>query len=344
VPLFSIVLSLIVVSFLLLLEKVDPLRAISEMAKGAFGGGHALSETVVKTIPLLFTGLAVAAAFRMRLWNTGAEGQLYAGAAACTWVALNCGCLAPPILLALMFLAGFAAGAGWGGIAGIMRARLGANEIIVTLMMNYIAIHLTDFLVYGPWRDPGGYGFPKTAEFPKAACLLTLGDTRIHAGIFIALAAVLILWIIFSKTRWGFEIRVIGENPEAARYAGMSITGNIVLVMILSGGLAGLAGMTEMAGLSHRLQHGFSPGYGYTAIIIAWIARLNPISIVAVSFLMGGLYVGSDSLQIVMGLPAGMVSMIQGLILFFVLTGELLAEYRIARKDKEAQCRTPSQS
>jgi len=266
------------------------------------------------------------------------------GAMACAWIALHGGAVEGHLLIVLLFAGSFAAGAAWGGVAGFLKARLGVNEIISTLMMNYIALHLCDFLVYGPWRDPDGYGFPKTAAFPHAAWLTTLGDTRIHTGLFVALAAVVVVWLIFSRTRWGFEIRVTGENPEAARYAGMGIVRNIMLVTLLSGGLAGLAGMTEMAGLSHRLQHAFSPGYGYTAIIIAWIARLNPVSMVVVSFLMGGLYVGSDSLQIMMHLPVGMVYMVQGLILFFVLGGEIFAEYRIVWRKGASPCPIRSSS
>ena len=204
------------------------------------------------------------------------------------------------------------------------------NEIITTLMLNYVAILWVDYLVYGPWRDPAGFNFPLTAVFSDAAILPTLGDSRIHAGLFFGLAVAVMLYLIIYHTRWGYEIRVTGENPGAARYAGMNTTRNIMLVMLLSGAFCGLAGMAEVSGIAHRLQHGLSPGYGYTAIIIAWLSRLNPFAVILVAFLFAGLQVGGYIVQ-TSGIPSSMVYMLQGLLLFFVLGGELLTGYRLTR-------------
>ena len=332
VPIISIIMGLLVGSLFLAIAGVNPIEAYYEMAHGAFGTKYGLSETIVKTIPLILTGLAVAVAFRMLIWNIGAEGQLYMGAIGATWAALLFDSHPTYIVLPLMFFAGFLFGGLWGLIPGALKAKWEANEIITTLMLNYVAIHFCDYLVYGPWKDPKGMGFPLTKQFEQTAWLPQYFNTRVHGGIFFALLALIIIYLIMHKSKWGYEIRVIGENIKAARYGGISVVKNILLVMFLSGGLAGLAGMAEVSGIIHRLQHGFSPGYGYTAIIVAWLARLNPVAMVIVAFLFGGLLVGGDQLQLTMKLPGSMTGIIQGTILFFVLGGEIFSRYRIKIK------------
>lgn len=328
VPALSVVLALGSGAIFLLATNHDPVKIYLTMWEGAFGSKYGVSETIVKAIPLMLSGLGVAIAFRMLLWNIGAEGQLYMGAFAASWVALSFPDAPASILLPAMFLAGFLAGALWGLLPAIPRALLGVNEVITTLMLNYVAILWVDYLVYGPWKDPQGFNFPLSRPFSPSAILPTIGDTRVHLGLAFGLVAAALLWIVLRRLKWGYEIRVIGESPAAARYAGMNIVRNILLVMFLSGGLAGVAGMAEVSAITQRLQHGLSPGYGYTAIIIAWLAKLNPWAVVAVSFLFGGLLVGGYSIQSV-GLPAATVSMLQGAILFFVLGGEILTRYRI---------------
>lgn len=335
VPLGSIIMGLLVGAVFLALAGVSPITTYYEMLNGAFGSKYGLSETVVKTIPLILTGLAVAVAFRMLIWNIGAEGQLYMGAIGATWVALLMGNYPPYIVLPLMFIGGFFFGGLWGLIPGALKAGWEANEIITTLMLNYVAINLCDYLVYGPWKDPDGMGFPLTKQFNENAWLPQFWNTRIHGGIFFALIALVIIYIIMNKSKWGYEIRVIGENIKAAKYAGISVVKNTLLVMMLSGGIAGLAGMAEVSGIIHRLQHGFSPGYGYTAIIVAWLARLNPVAMTVVAFLFGALLVGGDQLQLTLKLPGSMVGIIQGTILFFVLGGEIFSRYKIKFKYRD---------
>jgi simple sugar transport system permease protein len=232
-------------------------------------------------------------------------------------------------MIPLLVLAGFIGGAFWGLIPGFLRAYLRVSETITTLMLNYIAILFTEYLVYGPWKNPEGFGFPGTRALPDAASLPRWGTTRVHLGLLVALLAAVVLAAIFHRSIWGYEIRVIGENERAARYAGINIRRNILLVMAVSGGLAGIAGMSEVTGIAHQLQRNLSPGYGYTAIIVAWLARLNPLAIVLVSVLLAGMLVGGDQLQISMGLPAAIAPMLQGTILFFLLAGESLARYRL---------------
>ncbi len=312
----------------LLLTGVDPVRTYSQMIADTLLGSYAFSETLVKATPLLLAALGVMLAFRMQLWNIGAEGQFYMGAFAAGAVAYTWPDLPAPALLSAMVVAGMAGGALWALLPALWRAFLSVNEIISTLMLNYIAILWVDYLVYGPWKDPKGFGFPLTAPFTPNAQLPQFFGTRVHLGLVFGLVAAVGIWFILRKSRWGYEIRVIGDNSRTARYAGMSLAANVVAVMLLSGALAGLAGMAEVSGVNHRLQHGLSPGYGYTAIIVAWLARLNPSAGVLVSVLLGALLAGGYSMQR-MGMPIATVNMIQGLILFSVLAGELLTRYRV---------------
>jgi ABC-type uncharacterized transport system permease subunit len=301
------------------------------MFHGAFGSGYGLSETVVKAIPLMITGLAVSLAFRMKLWNIGAEGQFFMGAFAASGIALAFPDWPAYLLLPAMLIAGFVMGGIWGLVPAIPRAYFKVNETISTLLLNYVAILWVDFLVFGPWRDPHGFNFPYSTPFSPGATLPSFGHTRIHWGLFVGLAIAVIFYFVLKYTKWGYEIRVCGESPKAAGYAGMNFAKNILLVMFISGGVAGIAGMTEVSGITQRLQQGISPGYGYTAIIVAWLGRLNPWAIIVVSFLLGGLLVGGFSIQ-TSGFPAATVSMLQGAILFFVLGGEILGQYRLKKR------------
>ncbi len=333
VPVGSLALALLCGAAILRLAGANPWKTYWAMAVGAFGGKYAFSETIVKAIPLMLCGLGVSVAFRMLFWNIGAEGQLAMGGFAAAWVALFLPQRLPGLpgwtLLPLMFAAGFLGGALWGLIPALLKAYTRANEIIVTLMMNYIAILWIERLFYGPWKDPKGYGFPGSAPFPEAGWLPRWPGTRVHFGLVFAVIGAFLIWIILARTKWGYEIRVIGENMRAAVYAGINVTRNMLLIMILSGGLAGIAGMAEVAGISHRLQKGLTVGYGFTAIIVAWLARLHPWGVLVVAILLAGLLVGGDQIQITMGLPASVALILQGAILFFMLGGALLSEYRV---------------
>jgi simple sugar transport system permease protein len=313
---------------------LNPFVAYRQMLNIGFLDTYSFSDTLVKATPLILAGLGVTVAFRMRLWNIGAEGQLFMGAWAASGVALKL--LSPEtpafLMLAAMIVAGFAAGALWGAIPGILKAKLHVNEIITSLMLTYVAILFCNYFIYGPWAS-GGFGltphFPRSAWFPR---LLDFSETfpifrgmTAHIGIFLGIIAAVLLFIIFKRSKWGYELKLIGDNQEAARYAGIPISRNIILTMIISGGLAGLAGMSEVAGVVHRLQENFSPGYGFTAIIVAWLARLNPLAVIIVGYLFGGLLVGGDAIQ-----PSGIPLMIQGIIMFCVISADLLTRYRVS--------------
>lgn len=312
----------------------DPVRAYLHIIDAAFGDLGVLSDTLVKATPLILTGLACALAFRMRLWNIGAEGQFLLGAwgasAVVLWPILPPGTPAIVIIPAMM-LAGAAAGAIWGIVPGILKARLGVNEIITTLMLNYVALAWIQFWVFGPWSEGG---FQQTAPFGKEAWLPRLMDfsdqfpvlagLTTHLGLVFALVAAAIMSVVVSRTRWGYEIRLIGDNPRAARYAGIDTTRYIIVIFAISGALAGLAGMSEVSGVVHRLQDRISPGYGFTAIIIAYLARFGPWQVVVASILFGALILAGREIQ-----PSGVPAMIQGIVLFCLIVAEVLVRYRI---------------
>ncbi|MFW6209352.1 MAG: ABC transporter permease, partial [Spirochaetota bacterium] len=304
VPIFSFLVSLFLTGILLMIFGANPFRTFAAMFAGAFGSWSNFTETLVKAIPLMFTGLGVTIAFKLRFWNIGAEGQLTFGGVIATWVALFWSPWLPSwLLLPMVMLLGMAAGAAWAGIPALLKTQLNVDETLVTLMLNYVAILFAEGLYYGPWRDPGGYGFPGTKQFPEAAWLPRFAG-RAHVGLFIAIGIGLLLWVAMNRTKWGFELNMIGKNQKAARCLGVNVKRNIVVALLISGALAGLAGVCEVTAISHRLQQGISMGYGYTAIIVAWLSQLNPIAGLFVAVLMAGLLVGGEQVQMMMGLPA----------------------------------------
>ncbi len=334
-PLIALALALIFSGTLLWIFGANPLETYAAMAAGAFGQRYHISETILRAIPLMLTGLAVGISFRMLFWNIGAEGQFVWGVIAATWVALflpeQIGGLPQWAFLPLMIVAAFAAGAIWGLIPAVLKTALRVNEIITTLMFNYVALLWMQYLYTGSWKDPEGFGFPGSAQYPQQAWLprLPIDLGRVHYGLVIAIVVAFLIWIVLDRTKWGLEIKVIGKNPLAARYAGMNITRNVLLVMCISGGVAGLAGFSQVAGVAHRMQNGIAVGDGFTAIIVAWLAKLNPWAILLVSILLAGLSTGGDQLQITMGLPAAVSGVLQGSILFFVLGADVFINYRL---------------
>lgn len=337
-PALAVLTALVFGALFLRLSGFDPLAVYEGMWRGAFGDAYGLSETLVKAIPIALCALGIAVAFRMNLWNIGAEGQLYAGAMAATWVALTLPGAPAAVVLPAMAAAGMAAGALWALLAAVPRAWVGANEILTTLMLNYVAVFLSEHLIHGPWKDPAGFNFPLSPAFSEAARLPAFGDTRIHAGLLLALAAAAALTVALRKTKWGYELRLVGANPAVATYAGIGIARHILVAMAVGGALAGLAGMTEVSAITGRLQYGLSPGYGYSAIIVAWLAKLSPAGILVMSFLFGGLLVGGYAVQVI-GVPAAAVNMLQGAMLFFWLAAEFFGQYRVALRGRVREVR-----
>jgi simple sugar transport system permease protein len=327
VLLTAVSLSLGISLLLLAFQGVSPFAGLVVLAKGAFGTTWAIEDCLIKAIPLYLCSLGVAVAFRLQIWNIGAEGQFALGAVGASWMALTFPDLPKALLLPLMFLAASAAGGIWGLIPALLRQRLGANEIIVTLMFNYIAVLFLDFLVFGVWKDVSG--FPMTAAFPPAAQLGKMGATSVNWGLAHALVLGGAVWIFLRFTRLGYELKACGDNVRAARCAGMPYDRLVGLVMVLSGALAGWAGCIEVSASLGRLQPSIMAGYGFTAIVVAWLARLNPLTIALCTFLLAGLRVGVEHLQLDLQVPAAFGLIIEGLILLTVLAGGFFRRYRI---------------
>jgi ABC-type uncharacterized transport system permease subunit len=312
----------------------DPIQIFVHILRSSFGSLGVLSDTLVMATPLILTGLACALAFRMRLWNIGAEGQFLMGAWGASAVVLVP--IVPAgtpsiITIPVMMAAGMLVGAAYGAIPGILKAFRGVNEIIVTLMLNYVAALWLAYWVNGPWSEGG---FQLTAQFPKEAWLPRLSDfsaafpafsgLTVHLGLVFGLVAAILVRFLLFRSRRGYEIRLIGDSPRAARYAGINVARNTVIVFALSGALAGLAGMSEVSGVVHRLQQAISPGYGFTAIIVAYIAKLHPYGVIVAAIAFGALILAGREIQ-----PSGIPAMIQGIILFCLIASEVVLRYRV---------------
>lgn len=325
----SLIGSLLLSALLILYARASVGEAFAALFAGAFGSWKAFLETLVKATPLILTGLSILVAFQGKIWNIGAEGQLFAGAMAGYWVSANLTRLPSPILYLAIVLAAFAAGGLCGWIPGYLKARLGVDEVIVTVMMNYVITYLLSYLLAGPWREPGQY-YHMTPVVPEAAHFPTLfANSRLHLGFLVALAAAALVYWLMRKTRLGYEIRAIGLNPTAARFKGINVPRVIILVMVISGGLAGVAGAGEVMGLHYRLKAAISTGYGYTGIIIAMLAGLSPFGVIPAAILFGGLVNGSNRMQILTGVPTPVVYAIQAIVLLLFLATQVLADYRV---------------
>jgi simple sugar transport system permease protein len=330
VTLLSALLALPFISIIFFVYGVNPILALSEIIKGAFGDLYSISETITKSIPLMLIGVGLALAFETLFYNIGAEGQLLMGAIFGSWGALTFTNSPAYIIIPTMFFLGFLGGALWGVIPSLLKIFFRANEVITTLMLNYIAIKILEYLVYGPWRGEEVWGFPYTSRFQDSAILPTIGASRIHYHtLVIAICSAIAIYVLTTRMKTGLEIRIVGKNPDAASYLGISYSKIILFVMFLSSGLAGLAGVGEVAGIHHRLRLGISPGYGFTAIIVAWLSRLNPFTTILVAVLFGGLLVGGEMIQVTLGLPFGITQMFNGVFLLSILSGEFLLRTKI---------------
>jgi simple sugar transport system permease protein len=326
----AVAVGLVLSALLLTTIGESPGNVLRTLLEGAFGSEFALTQTALKAVPLALAGLAVALPLRMNLWNIGAEGQLYAGAIGATWVALTFGGWPAGGLLPAMVVASVVAGAFWAGLAAAPRAFLGVNEIITTLLLNFVAVLAVAYLVTGPWRSTSAtsLNFPVTNLFSDAALLPSIG--RVHVGVFFPLAIALVLIVLLGRTRFGFEVRMIGASPETARVVGMPIARDILVVMLVGGAIAGIAGMIEISTTFGRLRQGLSPGYGFMGIAIAALAGTSIVGTLVVAFLFAGFVVGGLALQ-TEGVPQAFVLLVQGIIIFCALAGTRLAASPLRR-------------
>ena len=331
----AVVVALILGGVVIAVVGGNPFASYAYIARASFGNIGVLSDTIVKATPIILTALACSIAFRMKLWNIGAEGQFIMGAWGASAVVLAPVVAAESsrwVFIPAMALAGMGMGALWGLIPGYLKAKFNVNEIISSLMLNYIAVSWVNFWIFGVWSEGG---FQMSPKFPEGASLPRLSEyassipffrgLTTHGGLIFGIIAAVILWFIVYHSRWGYEIRLIGDNPQAAKYAGISIVKNTILVMALSGALAGLGGMSEVAGVVRRLQTSpIAAGYGFTGIIVAWLAKLNPLVIILASLLFGALILAGREIQ-----PSGIPKMIQGIILVCLIASDFLLRYRV---------------
>jgi ABC-type uncharacterized transport system permease subunit len=329
----AILLAFISGGLLIALSGFSPIEAYVALLRGTLGNVNSVAEVLVEATPLLLASLGLSVSSRVKMFSIGGEGQIYFGAMGAAFVGIFLGPLSPFIAIPLEIIVGFALGALWGGIAGWLKVKMNANEVIVTLMMNYIAIEFISYLVSGPWRDPAGVE-PFSAIITTGAWLpILLPKTRLHMGLIIALVVALLIWWMFRHTVLGYQLTVSGSNIKAAEANGINIRRMIMISMLISGGLCGLAGVVQLGGVSHRLIEGISPGFGYTAIIISILGEGDPLGVIFATLLFSILVVGSDSMRLAVGVPSAVSNIIQALVLLFALGSRILKQ-RLATKEQ----------
>lgn len=333
-PVIAVLATLLLCGGLIVAAGANILDAYGALFRGAFGGRINIIETLVKAAPLVFTGLAVAVAFRAKFWNIGAEGQLLAGAMAAAYIGALEG-LPVWSLVPLMILAGAVAGGLWASIPALLKVRLRVDDVVATLMLNFVIFYGMMALLSGPWKDSLS-GYPDSpdirmdAEYP-----ILIEATRMHLGVLLAALGAVLVWLVMTRTTFGFAVRAVGENARAAAHAGIPVNRVVFLTAVLSGGLAGLAGVGEVAGLHFQVMASLSPGYGYTGIVIAMLARLNPLGVVPAAVFFAAVATGSESMSRATGVPVFLGDVIQGASLLCMLVALLFTQYRIRIRGSE---------
>ncbi|MFW6323841.1 MAG: ABC transporter permease [Desulfovibrionales bacterium] len=333
----AVLISLVFSALLLALQGKPGLEGVFLLLSGGFGSSWALQDSLIKAVPIFLCALGVAVTFRLQIWNIGAEGQFALGAVGATWVVLSAPDLPWYFMMPLMFMAGGMLGGIWGFIPGVLRVTVRANEIITTLMLNYVGILLLEYLVYGPWKDSISFGFPMTPEFGENAIVGAIPGMDVHWGLVYCVLIGVLLSFFLRSTVLGYELKVSGEGVRRSGYARMPYKGLVIFVMILSGALSGWAGFFETSAVLNRLQPSVMVGYGYTAIVVAWLARLNPFSIGLAAFLLAGMRVGVENLQLELQIPAAFGSIMEGMILLFVLAGQFFRLYQVRLQPRLTQ-------
>ena len=329
-PIAALLAAVVVASGLAGLAGANPLHVLGLIATGAVGSKFALLETLNRATPLIFCGLSVAVAFRARLWNIGAEAQFYAGAVVA--VLLGTGAVGAPFVLPISAAMAMLAGAILLLGPVLLKTKLGVDEVVTTLLFNFIMLLIVSYLLEGPMKDPAGMGWPKSAALISEARLPRLvTGLRLHWGFALALIAAVVVWVIQTRTTLGFEMRAVGQNPNAARFAGMPVTAVLIKTALISGGLAALGGWSEVAGLKGHLSLDLSPGFGYTGIIVAMLALLRPLAVVLSAIFVAGVFVGSDSMSRAAGVPTYIADMLLAVALLFIVLGVALSRLRLVR-------------
>ncbi|MEM9104973.1 MAG: ABC transporter permease [Pseudomonadota bacterium] len=332
-PFAAVIIALILSGGLIAMAGANPLLAYVEMIKGAFGSRLAISETLTRTTPLILTGLAAAVAFRARLWNIGGEGQLYLGAIMAAWLGHGMASVLPaPLAILIVLIAGMVTGALWLLGPVILRIRFGVDEVVTTLIGNFIVLLFVSMLIEGPLKDPLAFGWPQSVAVDNELLLTKLlARTRLHIGLLIALAAALLIWFVQTRTVFGMETKAAGLNNKAANFAGIALGKTLLGVACISGALAGLAGAIEVTGLKGYVTLDLSPGYGYSGIVVAMLAGLNPLGVVVTALFVAIVFVGADSMSRAMGVPSFIADVIVSISLLTMLVCLLFTTYRVRR-------------
>ena len=331
-PALAIAATFVVAALLAMIAGGNPFAVFGLILKGAFGSKFAILETLNSATPLIFTGLAIAVAFRAKLWNIGAEAQLYAGAVITVVLGTGALSLPAPLMLALCAISAMLAGALILLGPALLKTRLGVDEVVTTLLLNFIFLLFVSYLLEGPLKDPMGMGWPKSARLlPEARLPRIVEGLRLHWGFALALIAALGVWVINTRTTLGYEMRAVGQNAEAAGFAGIPVTKVILKTALLSGGLAGLAGFSEVSGLKGSLTLDLSPGFGYTGIVVAMLALLHPLGVVVAALFVAAIFVGADSMSRAAGVPSYLADIMLASALLFMVLAILLTKFRLRR-------------
>lgn len=329
-PVIAVLATMLICSALIVWAGAPVFSSWFSMLKGALGSRFALSETLTRSIPLMFTGLAVAIAFKSKFYNIGAEGQLYCGALAVTYFGTGMITLPPALMIPFLMIVGAIAGGAILIVPVLLKTHLKVDEVVTTLLLNFVILLFVSFLIEGPWKDPMAMGWPQAASIIDEGVIpAMLAKGRLHYGFVFAIVAAIGMWALMRFTVWGYEIKAVGMNAAAAAFAGISINATIIRTAMISGGLAGLAGVSEVAGLKGYLTLDLSPGFGYTGIAVAMLAQLHPLAIIPAALFLSGIYVGSDAMSRAASIPTYIADVIVGMSVLAILVSVMLTKYKI---------------
>ncbi|MGI9399844.1 MAG: ABC transporter permease [Rhizobiaceae bacterium] len=329
-PVWAILASMAICAVLIAWAGASVPNAYALLIKGAFGSSFAIKETLTRSIPLIFTGLAVSVAFRAKFYNIGAEGQLYAGALAATFFGTGLITLPPVLMIPLLIVTGAIAGGALLIVPVLLKTHLKVDEVVTTLLLNFVVLLFVSYLIEGPWKDPMSLGWPQAASIiDEGVFPLLLEKGRLHLGLIVALIFAVLVWLMMRFTVLGYEIRAVGYNAKAAEFSGINVNRTVIITALISGGLAGIAGVSETAGLKGYLTLDLSPGFGYTGIAVAMLAQLNPLGVVPAAIFLSAVYVGSDAMSRAVNIPTYIADILVGVSVLAVLCSVMFSQYRI---------------
>lgn len=329
-PVWAILASLALCAVLIAWAGASVPKAYALLFNGAFGSAFAINETLTRSIPLIFTGLAVSIAFRAKFYNIGAEGQLYAGALAATFFGTGMITLPPVLMIPFLVVVGALAGGALLIVPVLLKTRLKVDEVVTTLLLNFIVLLVVSYLIEGPWKDPMSLGWPQAASIVEEGILPAIfSKGRLHYGLVVALAMAVLMWIMMRFTVQGYEIRAVGHNAAASEFSGIRVNRTVIITAMISGGLAGMAGVSETAGLKGYLTLDLSPGFGYTGIAVAMLAQLNPLAVVPAAIFLSAVYVGSDAMSRAVNIPTYIADVLVGVSVLAVLCSVMFSQYKV---------------